>query len=543
MKHKRITVIMLAAAMVLTACGAKSPAVAFPGTADKDMVTLDVTSEPLDLNPMMLSDTIAQSVLAHCMSGMTRLDANDNPVADLAESWEINEDNTEYIMHLRKDAKWSNGDPVTAHDYYYSWVTQMTPATGTIYAAFLYKNIKNGEAFYNGEAGEEELGLEVIDDYTLKIQWSHPVTYGLFYLSQPFYLPMNQKAYEEIGADKYAKEADQMVTNGAYKITEWVHNDHITLEKSEDYFDAKEIQIPKVKLVMIGDANTRINAFTAGEVDMCSLYSEQIAQIKEKDETVLQAYVDGGSWYLDFNTRDPYLSNVNLRKALAYSIDVQSLLDNVIADGSVAADGFVPTTIAGINGETYAKARGSLFSYDKEAAKQYLDQALTELGIEKSQLKLTFWGTDTTYNKNQAAYLQQQWKTNLDLDVALKSTAGKALTEAEMNGDYQMTVGGTGPSENDAITFLENYVSDSMSNYGKYTNDEYDRLITASIGEGDPAKRQELLIAAEKLLIEDMVVGPMYFTCTAYVVSGKLKGMVRTPFQFFSVRDASIATD
>ncbi len=366
------------------------------------------------------------------------------------------------------------------------------------------------------------------------------MTKGLFYLSQPFYLPMNQKEYESIGEKAYAKEADKMVTNGAYKISEWVHNDHLTMEKSKDYYDNKNINIDKVKLVMIGDADTGLNAFKTGEIDLTNLYGEQIELIKEMSKEAIQSYEDGGSWYIDFNGQSQDLSNLNLRKALAYSIDTQSLLDNVIKDGSVAADGLVPGSITGDKQQSYAKTRGSLFAYNKDEAVKYLDKALTELNKKKEDLKLTFIQTDTTYNQNQAAYLQQQWKTNLGIDVELKTLANKALSEARISGEYTFTVGGSGPSENDPITFLENYVGDSQSNYGRYNNQQYNQLIKDAMQESDTAKRQDMLIEAEKLLISDMVVGPLYFTHTSYAVSEKLEGVVRTPFQFFSVRNAKI---
>ena len=557
MKKRRVLAIVMAMVLTvgLSACGTakkeevgntdtKTSTGAFPGTADADMVTLNAVSEPGDMNSMRVSDIVAVSVLSHCMAGLTRLDENDVAVADLAESWDISEDDTVYTMHLKKDAKWSNGDPVTAKDYYYAWVTQMNPEVGSIYASYLYKNIKNGEDFYNGKTDESQLGLKVEDDYTLTIEWSHPITEAnaLFYFSQPFLLPVNQKAYEEIGDEQYAKDADKIVTNGAYTITEWVHDDHISFEKSEAYYDADAIQIPKLKMVMIGDANTAVNAFTAGEIDLCSLYSEQISQIEKGSKDAVKSYVDGGSWFLDFNTQDENLSNVNLRKAMAYSIDVQSLLDNVINDGSIAADGLVPGVIAGTDDKTYAEARGSLFGYDKDAANEYLEKALQELGKTKEELKLSFTATDTTYNQNQAAYLQQQWKENLGLDVEIKSMPVNAMVEERASGIYSFSVGGWGPSENDAITFLENFTTDSMNNNGKYSNEEYDKLIAASIGESDPAKRQEMLIQAEQILMDDMVVGPMYFSCTTYAVSEKVEGITRTPFQYLNIRNAKIVS-
>lgn len=547
MKMKRfiaaLTVVVLMSGV--TGCGGGASSTSFSGTHEADTVTLNITAEPMDLNPMRICDGISQSVLAHCMSGFTRLDPQDAPVADLAESWEINEDNTIYTMKLRKDATWSNGEPVTMNDFYYSWVTQMTPETGSVFASYLYNNIKNGEAFYNGEVDASALGLKVVDDTTMTIEWSHPMpeANGLFYLAQPFYLPINQKAYESIGDQQYAKDGDMMLTNGAYIISEWIHDDHITMEKSESYYDAAAINVPVVKLAMIGDSNASLNAFMTGEVDLTNLYNEQIAQVKEKDENAIQSYVDGGSWYLNFNTKDENLSNINLRKALAYAIDTQSLLDNVINDGSVAANGLVPDVVAGVGGTSYAQARGSLFAMDQAAAVGYLEQALQELGKTKEELNLEFWGSDTAYNQNQAAYLQQQWKEHLGLDVQIKAMPVKALQEAQYGGEYSFLVDGWGPTENDAITFLENYETGNLNNSGMYSNEAYDNLIAQSKEEKDAVKRQDLLIEAEKILIGDMAVGPMYFTCSTYAVSDKLVGVVRTPFQQFNLRGASIAAE
>lgn len=512
---------------------------AFPGTTDEDTVVLDITTEPVEMNSILVCDAVAMSILSHCMSGIARLDKNDEPVADLAEKWDISADNTKYVIYLKQNAKWSNGEPVTAKDFYFAWVTQMKPDTGAFMASFLYENIKNGEAFYNGQADESELGIKVRDDYTLEIEWSHPMTDGLFLLALPMYFPMNQKAYEEIGAAEYGKDAEKMVTNGAYRLTEWTHDDHMMLEKWDDYYNASDIRIPKVKLAMIGDTNTRLNAFTTGEIDLCNIYSEQIAQVKDKDEKAIHTYIDGGTWYLGFNMENEYPANENIRKALAYSIDTQSLLDNVIADGSVAADGLVPEMIAGAGEKSYASARGSLFAYDLENAKKYMELALEELKIAAADIKLTLDVVDTSYSQNQAAYIQQQWKTNLGIDVTINAQAWKALQEAKENGDFNISIEANGPTENTAMTFLEYFASDNVNNMGKYSNPEYDRLLADADEQGDAGKKQELMIQAEKLLLDDMAMGPLYFTCTTYAVSDKVEGLVRTPFQYFNVCDGA----
>lgn len=543
MKIRKLLAALLTVTMIagLSACGKPAENTTgqksgvFQGTADKDTVVLDITAEPIEMSSLLAYDSIALSILPHCISGITRLDENDTPVADMAEKWEINEDSTEYTIYLRKGVKWSNGEEVTAKDFYFAWVTQMKPETGSYMASFVYENIKNGEAFYNGQAEESELGIQVIDDYTIKIKWERPMADGLFLLTMPAYFPVNQKAFEEIGAQEYGKDADTMVTNGAYKMTEWTHDDHILLEKSDDFYNAANINIPKVKLTMIGDSNTRLNAFMTGEIDLCNLYSEQIAQIKQKDEAALDSYSDGGTWYLGFNMKNELLMNKNLRTALAYSIDVQSLLDNVIADGSVAADGLVPASIGGAGEESYAAARGNLFSYDVEKAKSSMELALKELNLTTSDIKLSLDVADTSYSQNQAAYIQQEWKKNLGIDVTVNAQAWQAVQEAKGNGDFAISIEANGPTENTAMTFLEYFASDNANNLGKYSNPEFDSLLTQADTESDPEKKQELMIQAEKILMNDMAIGPMYFTCTTYAVSDKLDGLVRTPFQYISV--------
>lgn len=549
MLKKALAVILsLACVMGLSACstaetdasggGASATSTAnnpFPGSPDADTVVIDMTSDAVDLNPLMLQDSISMTVLTHCMAGLTRLDENDQPVADIAESWDISDDGLTYTMHLREDATWSNGDPVTANDFYFSWMTQMDPATGSPLADLLYTNIKNGEAYYSGTAKAEEVGVEVLDDYTLRVAWERPISTALFLMGMPVYFPVQQAAYERIGADQYAQDPQKMLTNGPYELTEWVHEDHMSLVKSETYFGADSIRIPKLKLVMIGDSNTRLNAFLGGELDMANLFSDQIEQVSSQSTDAVDSYIDGGAWYFDFNTKNRYLSNADLRRALAYGVDIQSLLDNVIQDGSLAAAGFVPDDIAGANGTSYADARGSLFSYDPDAARSYLEKALSTLGITADELKLSLTVNDTSYSQTQAAYVQQQWKQTLGLDIEINVLTAKAQSEAKRNGDYDLSITGWGPSENDAMTYLEVFTTGNPNNFGSYSNAEYDRLIAAADEELDATKRQGEMIEAEKILIGDMGIGPMYDTCTTYAVSSKVEGLARTPFQLFNV--------
>ncbi len=541
MRMKKLVTLFTALALagVLGLAGCAAPQSDTSSTSGKDTAVIDITAEPAVLNHMKYNEVAAAAILNHTMSGLMRLDANDQPVADIAESWDISDDETVYTMHLRKDAKWSNGDPVTANDFYYSWVTQMNPDEGSLYANLLFENIKGGKDFYEKKATEADLGLEVVDDYTLRIEWAQPMATGLFLLSQPTYFPTNKKAYEEIGADTYATDPVKMVTNGAFKMTEWVHDDHIMLEKSADYFDADRIQIPKVKLVMIGDSNTRLNAFMADQLDVTNLYGDQIEQVKAQDPALVSSYSDGGSYFLDFNVQREYYGNANLRRALSYAIDTPSLLANVIKDDSLAADGLVPFGIGGADGLPYADSRGKLFAYDADKAKSYFEKALSELNTTADKLKLELTVYDTSYSQTQAVYLQQQWKEKLGIDVSIRVLELKAFSDALLASDFGMIVGSWAPTANDAMSYLEAFTTGDPNNFGLYSNTAVDGLVDKANRETDPGKRQALMIEAEKVLVDEAAFGPLYFTRTTYATAADLKGLVRTPFQQFSVLDGA----
>lgn len=511
----------------------------YKGTQDAGRITIDLQSEPPELNSMLTQDNISANVLRQCMAGLTKLDGNDDPQPDLAEKWDISEDKKTYTMHLRKDAKWSNGDPVTAKDYVFSWTTQMTAETGSAYAFILYENIKNGQDFFDGKAEASDLGIKAIDDYTLQIELEAPVPYALYLFSLPFYNPINQAAYEKIGADKYGKEIDSMVVNGPYKIKEWVHEDHMLLEKNPDYYGADQILIPEIKFIMLSDANTRMNAFKAGTLDSLSLTGEQMLQLQAEGEGIVNKYIDNYTWYLQFNTKNEVLSNAKIRQALGLAVDTKSLCDNVFKDGSIPADGYIPTGIKGADGKLYSEARGSIYGFDQQKAKQLFEEGLKELGKTAADIKLSYMSDDTTYGQLQGSYLQQQWKTNLGIDVEIKLTPFKARIEASESGEFDMVSGGWAPDYNDPITFMSVFMTDQPNNYGGYSNPKYDELVNAARVEADPLKRQDMIIEAEKLLIEDSAIAPMYFTCMPYATSAKLEGITRTSFQEYDFCDGA----
>lgn len=551
MKTKRIIIFVLSLMLTfgLVACGAPasdggSPSMpsggsSYPGTPESDMVTIDILGEPTELNPIMIQDATSSDVLRLAMAGIARFDENDKVQPDLAEGWEASADGQVYTIRLKEDAKWSNGDPITAHDYVFSLVSQMTQANGSVNGPIVASYVKNGTEFYNGTAEASQLGVKALDDYTIQYEWARPLVYAEDLLASPYFLPMNQKVYEAVGAENYSKEASTMVYTGPYVISEWVHDDHLLLEKNDQYRGTGTVNIPKVKLAMIADDNTRLNAFRTGQIDVGNLYGTQIEQLKTEDPSAVESYMDGNSWFMAFNTQAEVFSNANMRKAFSYSLDVPALLDNVIKDGSIVADGLVSPPIAGSGDKSYSEARGSLYAFDITKAKQYLETGLSELGLSAGDLKLQLLSGDTTFSQTQSAYLQEQWRKNLGIEVEIRTLPWAAQVEAQYSGDFDMVCTGWGVSVNDPTTFLDLFTSNQENNPSFYSNAEYDKLIDDANQETDLVKRQDLLVKAEKVLIDDMAIGPMYFTSTTYMKSAKIDGLTRTTFQTFDLCDGA----
>lgn len=513
----------------------------FAGTPDADTYVIDLRTEPAELNSILTTDVPSSDILRMTMASLYRLDENDTPQPDLAESTTVSEDGCTYTIKLRQDAKWTNGEPVTANDFVFSLQTICSKEAASGYAFIAYDNILNGAEVYEGTKDPSELGVKALDDYTLEITFTNPIPYAEHLMAFASYYPINQKAYEEIGADQYGDEADKIVTNGAYTISEWVHNDHITLTANEDFYDPDRCAVKNVKFVMLNDSNARMNAFQGGQIDCINLTGDQIEQAKSLGITV-ENYVDNGNWYFQFNTQrsEVGLDNANIRLALGLAIDAQSLCDNILKDGSVPATGLVPTTIAGANGGKYREAAGDFVGYDPEAAKAAFEKGLEETGLTAADVKLSLLCDDSDGAQKTAQFFQAQWKEVLGIDVEITPQQFKSRLASMDSGDFDIVYAGWAPDYNDAMTYLDMFMTGNGNNYGKYENPEYDELLKQAQSEQDAEKRQQLMAQAEELVTKtDAAVYPVYFSSCSYAVSDKVQGMTRTGFQEFDFTDVA----
>lgn len=535
-KNKKILILLLFSLFGLVACSGKgkdnhileNP---YKGTPEADMVTVDIQTEPLALNSMINMDSVTGIILQMSMTGLMKLNEEGKPVLGLAEKIDVSDDKKTYTFYLRKDAKWSNGEPVTANDFLFAWNKMLDPKTASSVAYLLCENIVNAQAVYDGTKTSDALGVKIADDYTLTVELVDPVPYALELFAQFPFFPVNQKAYESVGAENYGTDADKIVTNGAYLITEWVHDSYIMMQKNEAYFDADSIHVPKVKYIMLADENTRINAFKTGQLDMFDLFGQQISQLTKEGTDIVNSYYDNTVYFLQFNKLRGVTANAKVCQALAMAIDTKSLCDNVFQDGSIPAEGMVPPGISGIDGTTFAEARGKIMEYNKEKAKQLLKEGLKELQMEKDSLKLSFTANNSSIGKIQAEYFQQQWEQNLGIKVELKLMEWMPLLETWKNGDFDLTINGWNGGTDDPLEYISIFASDNENNYGLYQSSEYDALILQARQEADWAKRQEYLIEAETMLMNDGVSLSLYNTRIVYATSAKVKDVVCIGYQ------------
>lgn len=510
-------------AMILTACGSNSESGdktdSDSGSASsKQVFNMIETAEIPTGDPALATDAASFIVFGQTMEGLYVLNGDDKPVPAIADGEpEVSEDGKEYTFKLREDAKWSNGDPVTANDFVYSWKRAIDPEIGSQYAYMFSGIIENATEIMNGEADPEDLSVEAVDDYTLKVTLEQPVEYLDSLLAFGTYLPLNEKFVEE-KADKFGTNSDNMLANGPFVLTDW---DGTGLNwkyvKNDDYYDKDSVSLEEVNVQVAKQPSTAVNLYQTGEADRTAALSAEYAQQYKNDEDA-STFKEGSSWYLKFNQKrndeDTALANKNIRKALAMAFDKKAYTETVLANGSVPTGGLVPTGLAK-NPETdedFREESGDLMSYDVEKAKEYWEKGLEELG--KDELTLELLSDDTENAKKTGEYFQGQLQKNLDgLTVELTNLPFKVRLQRTVDQDYDIVMHGWGPDYLDPMTFLDLFVTDGANNQSGYSNEKYDQLIDDAKVKyaNDPEKRWKAMLEAEKLLIqEDTAIAPIY---------------------------------
>lgn len=482
---------------------------------------VNLRTEPPVLYPALATDTTSGLVLYHVLEGLTRLGENGQVRPGMATSWQVSDDGMTYTFFLRKTAKWSDGQPVTAHDFVYSWLKMLDPKTASNIAYHLYP-VKNAKAFNEGKAQAEDVGIRALDDYTLQVTFEHPVPHFLNLTSHQALLPI-PKHVDEANPNWY-KEAATFVGNGPFQLAEWIHDSHIVPKKNSHYWAKDEVKLDAIHMAMVNDENTEYQMFETGQLDVATppleLTKELLDAGKAKAKPMFATY------YLVLNTRDPVLKNPKIRKALALAIDRRALVETVLQGEQIPATGMVPPGAPGLNGDFRAEQGGLLKDGDVEAAKALLQEGLRELGLTKLP-PLTYKFNTGQGHQKVAEAIQQMWKQHLGVDIKLANEEWKVYLASLDQGNFQIGRQGWVGEYLDAMTFLDLFVTDGGNNHTGWSNARYDRLIAEAQSTADPAKRIRALQEAEKLLMEEMPIIPIYFYTRVYMEKPHVRGVIR----------------
>ncbi|AYF07573.1 TPA: peptide ABC transporter substrate-binding protein [Bacillus mobilis] len=494
----------------------------FNKTENQEIPTMDTSKN---------TDVVGSQILGNTMEGLYRLDKDNKPIPAAAESSTKSEDGKKYTFKLRKDAKWSNGDPVTAKDFVFAWQRLLDPKTAAEYA-FIAFPIKNAEAVNKGEKPVTELGVKAVDDLTLEVELEQAVPYFLNLVAFPSYYPLNGKFVTEKG-DKYGLESDTTVYNGPFVLSDWKHEQGWKLKKNDQYWDKKTVKLDEINYSVVKEPATIVNLYDSGQIDFALLTGEFVDKFRNNKEEY-GVYNEPSTFFIRLNQKrggqDTPLKSKKLREAIALSIDKKNLANVILNDGSKAADYVVPKGLAtGPDGKDFQETFKNGIKPDAKKAAAAWEEAKKELG--KDQVTIELLNYDTGNAKKVGEYVKDQIEKNLKgVTVNIKLQPFKQKLKLESEQDYDISYGGWSPDYLDPMTFLDMFESNHSHNQMSFSNSKYDDMIKKAGGElmGDAKKRWEELGKAEKLLLEeDVAIVPVYQLARSYAMKPNIKGVVK----------------
>ncbi|MCY9216596.1 peptide ABC transporter substrate-binding protein [Bacillus haynesii] len=526
---KRLSFIslMLIFTLVLSACGFGSSS-GDGGKKDskgKDTLNVNIKTEPFSLHPGLANDSVSANVLRQTFEGLTTIGKDGKPVEAAAEKIEVSDDQKTYTFTLR-DAKWSNGDPVTAEDFEYAWKWALDPKNESQYAYQLYY-LKGGEAANTGKGKIEDVGVKAVNDKTLKVELEKPTPYFTELTAFYTYMPVNKKVAEK-NAKWYTNADENYVSNGPFKMAKWKHGGNIVLEKNDQYWDKDAVKLKKINMAMVNDPNTGLNMYKKGELDFVGQPVDQISTdaIPSLKKEGLKIDPFAAVYLYKFNTEAAPLNNVNIRKALTYAINREAIVKNITQAEQLPAMGLVPPAVHG-----FESNEGYFKDHDVDKAKEYLEKGLKELGLKKAtdlpKITLSF-NTDEAHQKIAQA-VQEMWNKELGVDVELGNEEWNVYIDKLHAGNYQIGRLGWTADFNDGMNFLETYRDkEGGNNDTNWENAKYKELLKKASTESDSAKRIELMKEAESIIMDELPIAPIYFYTMPYLHDESLKDFVLT---------------
>lgn len=505
MKHKNtLRAALLASSLVLAYSGSGPlAAVVPPGTQLHPTQTLirNNGSEPESLDPAIAETVGANNITRDLFEALT---ANDGPgriVPGVAESWKQT-DPTTWVFKLRANAKWSNGDPVTAADCVYGIQRFLDPKTASKYAATYGTFLLNGADVAAGKKPPAQVGVRAIDKLTVEIKTPFPVAFLPQLLSNNNLGPIHKATIDKHGKD-WTKPGN-MVSNGAFVLKEWQVNSKVVIEKNPQYWDAANVQLTRVTYLGVEDGNADVKLFEAGQNEM--VYQLPPGTYEDAKKKFPKEVKNGpmlGLRYYTLQTQSPAMKDPRVRKALSMVIDREILAGKVTADGQAPAYGLMVKGLQGADMTDYEWAKWPMAKKVEEAKK-----LLAEAGVKPGQ-KYTFSYNTSEYHKKMAIFAQSEWKTKLGLTIELEAMEFKVLVKKRHDGTFEIARDGFIADYNDATNFLALVRCDSDQNTNFNCNRKAEALIVEAEKSNDPAKRKQLLTQAQKMIMDDYPIIPL----------------------------------
>lgn len=539
MKKKMLALVLVVALLAtsLMACGSKKEA----DTDAEKQLAVQVGPDPETIDPALNSAVDGGNMILHAFEGLLTYDQDEVLQPGCAETWEASEDGLTWTFHLYEGLKWSDGTDLTANDFVYSWKRVCDPATAAPYAETVLGMVKGFEEAAAGNT--DALAVTAPDDQTLVVELATPCTYFGDLAAFATLSPVQQKTVEENG-DAWALSPETYVSNGPFKVTEWVPGSHITMSKNENYRDADSIKLDSIKWVLMEDSNAAYSAYQSGEVLMIKdVPTEEISTLKENDDFYVDPII--GTYYVSLNTTKDIFKDAKVRKALSLAID-REYVANELMEGtySPAYNMMGPGWTDPAGGDFFENANGgeTYISADYEANVEEAKKLLAEAGYENGEglPELTYSTNEAGYHKPLAEYLQQAW-AEIGVKCSVEIVEWASFTPMRRNGEFEIARNGWVGDYPDPSNQIELFYSSNGNNDGKYNNPEFDAAMDESRASADPEVRSAALHKAEDILMEDAGCIPVAYYNDFWLQSSKIQGSWHSPRGYWYFMYADIA--
>jgi oligopeptide transport system substrate-binding protein len=492
--------------------------------AANNAITVTVATEPPQLDGGRSTDAASFAVLSHVSEGLTAYDPNNQLIPGVAERWEIRADGATFW--LRPDAKWSDGEPVTAHDFVFAWRRVVDPDTASQYAFIMY-SIKNGEAINTGKLQVETLGVRATSDLILDVEFEQPTPYFDKLSAFITFFPIREDFFESTNG-RYGADADMLLSNGPFVLSEWVHGSSMLWDNNPYYWNEEKGLLDQIKVAYItSDVNAKLNLFKDGQIADTSLSSPMLPQAMLRKWQIDRA-MDGGVFFMEFNHRGDRVSrNLNFRKAIKMAQDPAELVFKVLKEPAyIKAESLFPVWIQGVENTFRKEYPPTVHQLNVAKAREHLELARVELGLDEFPPIVILTG-DSPLAVLSAEYYQQLFAKNLGLEIRIDIQIFKQRLAKMTSGDFDIVMSGWGPDYFDALTFGDLFSSWNLNNRGRYNNRELDELIRIGQTELDPRKRMDAFGAIQRIINDEVVIVPQYERGWSFVVDPRLKGLIR----------------